>query len=85
VRVAAPETDVGAIAVGDSLTVQLPSGEEIRGKVISKGAEGEFATQHDVSTSKRDIRAVTMRVAIANPRHAIVPGMTAQVLLPAAK
>ena len=44
--------------------------------------EGEFATQRDVSASKRDIRAVAFRVAIANPHNAIVPGTTASVVLP---
>lgn len=82
VRVAAPEIDAGAVAVGDSLDVRLPSGQSLRGRVISKAAEGEFATQHDVSTSKRDIRAVAFRVAIPNPRRVLVPGMTVQVLLP---
>lgn len=85
VRTAAPETEAGAVAVGDSLTVELPTGDQIRGRVISKGIEGEFATQHDVSTSKRDIRAVTFRVAIPNPRRTIVPGMTVQVVLPTGK
>ena len=82
VRVAIPETDAGSIAVGDSLTVRVASGDELRGRVISKGAEGEFATQRDVSSAKRDIRAVALRVAIPNPRRALVPGMTAQVLIP---
>ena len=84
VRVAAPESDAGGVAVGDSLEVRFPSGAVTRGKVISKSAEGEFATQRDVSASKRDIRAVAFRVAIANPRHVIVPGMTASVVLPTA-
>jgi HlyD family secretion protein len=82
VRVAAPESDAGAVAVGDSLEVRFPSGEKTRGRVISKSAEGEFATQHDVSSSKRDIRAVAFRVAIANPKRTIVPGITASVVLP---
>lgn len=82
VRVAAPETDAGAVAVGDSLDVRLASGEMLRGRVISKGAEGEFATQHDVSSSKRDIRAIALRVAIPNPRRTLVPGMTVTVVLP---
>ncbi|MDB4917169.1 MAG: secretion protein HlyD [Gemmatimonadetes bacterium] len=82
VRVAAPETDAGAVAIGDSLDVRLPNGQSLKGRVISKGAEGEFATQHDVSSSKRDIRAVAFRVAIPNPRRVLVPGMTVQVLLP---
>ncbi|HEY9227948.1 MAG TPA: HlyD family efflux transporter periplasmic adaptor subunit, partial [Gemmatimonadaceae bacterium] len=83
VRVAVPETDAGSVAIGDSLTVKLASDESLRGKVISKSPEGEFATQRDVSTSRRDIKAVALRVAIPNPRHALVPGMTAQVILPA--
>jgi HlyD family secretion protein len=82
VRVAAPESDAGAVAVGDSLEVRFPSGATTRGRVISKSAEGEFATQHDVSASKRDIRAVAFRVAIANPKRTIIPGMTASVVLP---
>jgi multidrug resistance efflux pump len=82
VRVAAPETDAGVVAVGDSLDVLLPSGETTRGRVISKGAEGEFATQHDVSTSKRDIRAIALRVAIPNPHNTLVPGMTVSVVMP---
>ncbi len=82
VRVAVPETDAGRVAVGDSLDVRLPSGESMRGRVISKVAEGEFATQRDVSAAKRDIRAIALRVAIPNPRHTIVPGMTAQVVVP---
>lgn len=84
VRVAAPESDAGGVAVGDSLEVRMPSGARLRGRVMSKSAEGEFATQHDVSASKRDIRAVAFRVSIANPKHVIVPGMTASVVLPTA-
>jgi HlyD family secretion protein len=82
VRVAAPQTDAGSVAVGDSLDVRLTSGQVLRGRVISKAAEGEFATQRDVSPSKRDIRAVAFRSAIPNPRRVLVPGMTVQVLLP---
>jgi len=85
VRVAMPETDAGGIAVGDSLTVRVATGAELRGRVISKGAEGDFATQRDVSSAKRDIRAVSLRVAIPNPRGTLVPGMTAQVLVPPAR
>jgi HlyD family secretion protein len=82
VRVAVPETDAGTVAVGDSLDVSLPSGQSLRGRVISKGTEGEFATQRDVGAARRDIRAVALRVAIPNPRRALVPGMTVQVILP---
>jgi multidrug resistance efflux pump len=82
VRVAVPETDAGGVAVGDSLTVVTASGEELRGQVISKGAVGDFATQRDVNASKRDIRAVSLRVAIPNPNQTLIPGMTARVIVP---
>jgi HlyD family secretion protein len=85
VRVAAPETDAGAVAVGDSLTVTFPSGRQVRGVVLSKSVEADFATQHDISSSKRDIRAVAFRVAIPNPDHTLVPGMSANVILPVKK
>ena len=82
VRVAAPESDAGAVAVGDSLVVRFASGEHVVGRVLSKSVEGDFATQHDVSASKRDVRAVAFRVSIPNPRRLIVPGMSAEVVLP---
>ena len=82
VRVAAPEIDAGGVAVGDSVDVITPSGTVLRGRVISKSAEGEFATQRDVSMTKRDIRAIAFRVALLNPRRMLVPGMTVQVRLP---
>jgi HlyD family secretion protein len=82
VKVAAPESDAGSVAVGDSLTIRLPSGETTRGAVLSKSVVADFATQHDVSATKRDIRAVAFRVTIPNPRRAIVPGMSADVMLP---
>ena len=69
VRVAAPETDAG-VGRRRRFARRAPDLRQVlRGRVISKGAEGEFATQHDVSTSKRDIRAIAFRVAIPNPAH----------------
>ncbi|HEY4320334.1 MAG TPA: efflux RND transporter periplasmic adaptor subunit [Gemmatimonadales bacterium] len=82
VRVAAPESSAGAVAVGDSLTVRFPSGLTTRGAVLSKSVVADFATQHDVSATKRDIRAVAFKVTVPNPRHELVPGMSAEVLLP---
>jgi len=82
VRVAAPESEAGAVAIGDSLTVRFPSGLSVRGRVTSKSVSAEFATQHDVSATKRDVRAVAFRVAIPNTDRTIVPGMSAEVILP---
>ncbi len=82
IKVAAPESDAGSVAVGDSVTIRLPSGATTRGAVLSKSVEADFATQHDVSAVKRDIRAVAFKVTIPNPQRTIVPGMSADVLLP---
>ncbi len=85
VRAAIPETHATEIALGDALQVRLPSGELIEGKVIYKAAEADFATQRDVSRVKRDIRTVVLKVRVDNSRKTLVPGMTAEVLVPASK
>lgn len=81
VRVALPETDADHIAFGETLTIELPGGTRTAGKVFYKAPESDFATQRDVSRRKRDIRTIVLKVRLANPDRAYVPGMTAQVLL----
>src|SRR5205807_1820969 len=49
------ETYVDQIAFGQKLQVRLPSGKTIEGTVFFKGVESDFATQRDVSRTKRDI------------------------------
>jgi hypothetical protein len=51
------------------------------GKVFFKSPEADFATQRDVSHTKRDIRTIVLKVRLDNPRGAYVPGMTAEVLI----
>lgn len=85
VRAGLPETQATRIAIGDTLKVRLPSGETIEGRVIFKSAESDFATQRDVSRSKRDIRTVVLKVRVDNSRKTLVPGMTAEVLVPTDK
>ncbi|HLJ89050.1 MAG TPA: efflux RND transporter periplasmic adaptor subunit [Candidatus Angelobacter sp.] len=85
IRAAIPETQSLHIAIGDALSVRLPSGEIIPGKVIYKAPEAEFATQRDVSRRKRDIKAIVLKVAVDNSKKTLVPGMTAEVLVPNAK
>lgn len=80
-----PETVADAVRLGDALTVRMPSGARIEGKVIVKTAEGDFATQRDVGRIKRDIKTVRIKLLIPNPGEAYVPGMTAEVLIPRAK
>jgi multidrug resistance efflux pump len=82
VYAAVPETYADAVKLGDTLTVRMPSGGRLPGKVIAKAAEGDFATQRDVSRRKRDIKTVQLKLLIDNPGMEYVPGMTAEVLLP---
>jgi len=82
VRAAIPETDADHIGYGDTLKIRLPGGTEIDGKVFYKAAEADFATQRDVGRRKRDIRTLLLKVRLANPKGAYVPGMTAEVLVP---
>jgi hypothetical protein len=85
VRAPLPETYADNIGIGDTLNVQLPGGDVIQGKVIAKAAEGDFATQRDVSRRKRDIKTISLKLLVPNPNHTLVPGMTATIVLPAAK
>lgn len=80
-----PETDADALQVGDQLTVRMPSGATVEGRVIVKTAEGDFATQRDVGRLKRDIKTVRIKLSIENPGERFVPGMTAEVLIPRAR
>jgi len=76
------ETYADLISMGQTLRVRLPSGEEVTGPVIYKAVEADFATQRDVSRTKRDIKTVAIRVRVANPDGKLPLGMTAWVILP---
>ncbi|MGD0901974.1 MAG: efflux RND transporter periplasmic adaptor subunit [Terracidiphilus sp.] len=80
-----PETQADAVQLGDSLRVVMPSGDTIQGKIIVKSALADFATQRDVSSRKRDIKTVQLKLLIANPQERFVPGMTAEVYIPKSK
>ena len=77
-----PETEADAVKLGDSLRVVMPSGTTVQGKVIAKSAEGDFATQRDVSRRKRDIETIRLKLLIDNPGERFVPGMLAEVYIP---
>jgi HlyD family secretion protein len=77
-----PETQADGVRLGDHLRVRMPGGAEVDGKVLVKTAEGDFATQRDVSRLKRDIKTVRIKLLIPNPGERFVPGMTAEVRVP---
>jgi HlyD family secretion protein len=76
------ETYIDRITFGQTLKVRLPSGDVLEGTVFYKGVEGDFATQRDVSRTKRDIKTFEIKVAIPNAQRRLFTGMTAYVLLP---
>jgi multidrug resistance efflux pump len=77
-----PETQADSVKLGDTLRVVMPSGGTIQGKIINKSAEADFATQRDVSSRKRDIKTIQLKLIIDNPEEKYVPGMTAEVYIP---
>jgi HlyD family secretion protein len=81
VRVDVEETYVDRVRVGDALTVRLPSGAERQGKVFFRGVDAAFATQRDVSRTKRDIKTFEVRLRVDNADRALAVGMTAYVVL----
>lgn len=82
VRADIEETYVDRIHMGDVLTVRLPSGSERPGTVFYRAVVADFATQRDVSRSKRDIKAFELRLRVDNRDRSLWPGLTAYVLLP---
>jgi HlyD family secretion protein len=82
VRADIEETYIDRVKIGDTLTVRLPSGEERTGTVFYRRADASFATQRDVSRTKRDIRTFETRLRVDNKDRKLAVGMTIYVLLP---
>lgn len=82
VRADVEETYIDRVRLGEHLTVRLPSGQERQGTVFFRGVDADFATQRDVSRTKRDIKTFEIRLRIDNRDRRLADGMTAYVLLP---
>ncbi len=82
VRADIEETYIERVKIGDTLTVRLPSGEERPGRVFYRGVDAAYATQRDVSRTKRDIRTFEVRLRVDNRDRRLALGMTAYVSLP---
>jgi multidrug resistance efflux pump len=82
VRADVEESYIDRVRLGDTLTVRLPSGLERPGTVFYRGADASFATQRDVSRTKRDIKTFEVRLRVDNTDRRLAVGMTAYVLLP---
>jgi len=82
VRADVEESYIDRVKVGDKLRVRLPSGEEREGTLFFRGVDASFATQRDVSRTKRDIKTFEIRLRLDNTDRRLAVGMTAYVLLP---
>ncbi|HEY3915336.1 MAG TPA: efflux RND transporter periplasmic adaptor subunit [Verrucomicrobiae bacterium] len=85
VRADVEETYITGIKLGDTLRVRMPSGEEKQGTVFFRGIDADFATQRDVSRSKRDIKTFEIRLRCDNQDRKMAVGMTAYVVIPPPK
>jgi RND family efflux transporter MFP subunit len=81
VRADVEETYIDRIHLGDQLTVRLPSGAERPGTVFYRGVDADYATQRDVSRTKRDIKTFEIRLRCDNHDRSLAVGMTAYVTL----
>jgi len=82
VRADIEETYIDRVRIGDKLTVRLPSGEEREGTVFYRRADAGYATQRDVSRTKRDIKTFETRLRVDNKDRRLAVGMTVYVMLP---
>jgi multidrug resistance efflux pump len=82
VRADVEESYIDRIKVGEPIRVRLPSGDEREGQIFYRGVDASFATQRDVSRTKRDIKTFEIRVRLDNRDRRLAVGMTAYVLLP---
>lgn len=82
IRADVEETYIDRVRIGEKMTVRLPSGDEREGTVFYRSADAGYATQRDVSRTKRDIKTFEVRLRADNKDRRLAVGMTAYVLLP---
>ncbi len=82
VRADVPETFVDRLRLGDRLQVRFPDGMERIGTIFYRGVDADYATQRDVSQSKRDIKTFELRLRVDNNDRRLWPGLTAFVTVP---
>ncbi len=82
VRADVEETYIDRIHLGDRLPVKLPSGATREGTVFYRSVDADYATQRDVSRTKRDIKTFKIRLRCDNHDRSLAVGMTAYVTLP---
>jgi HlyD family secretion protein len=84
VRADVEETYIDQIRLGEQFPVRFPSGLEETGTVYFRGVDADYATQRDVSRTKRDIKTFEVRLRVDNRARKLAPGLTAFVTIPIA-
>jgi len=84
IRADVEESYIDLVHLGDQLSVRLPSGRERQGTVFFRGVDADYATQRDVSRTKRDIKTFEIRLRCDNADRSLAVGMTAYVIVPLA-
>jgi multidrug resistance efflux pump len=82
VRADVEESYIDRVKDGDHLKVRLASGAELDCVVFHRGVDANFATQRDVSRTKRDIKTFEIRLRCPNTDRRLAVGQTAYVTLP---
>ena len=82
VRADVEESYIDRIRLGQKLLVTLPSGATREGTVYYRSVDADYATQRDVSRTKRDIKTFQIRLRCDNRDRRLAIGMTAYVSLP---
>jgi len=85
VRADVEEGRIDRVHLGDKLQVKLPSGATREGVVFYRSVNADYATQRDVSRSKRDIKTFEIRLRCDNHDGSLALGMSAYVTLPSGK
>ncbi len=85
VRLDLEESYLDRVRLGDKVTVRLPFGSSREGVIFYRASDADYATQRDVSRTKRDIKTFQLRVRSDNRDRALAVGLTAYVTLPLAR
>ena len=82
VRADVPESYIDQIHLGEKLDRAPSIGRQRRGPCFIRGVDADYATQRDVSRTKRDIKTFQIRLRCDNRDRSLALGMTAYVVLP---
>jgi membrane fusion protein YbhG len=78
-----PETQIGAIKIGDEISVSVDSfpGKQFKGKVVFISTQAEFTPRNVQTQAERVNTVFAVRVQIPNPNLELKPGMPADARL----